>query len=59
MIVAFHHNAGVKAATSLGLVSLGGRVSNAIELRKRVNGCLHQFQRLLRSKASRTRMAIE
>jgi hypothetical protein len=30
--VAIHHNVGVKAASSLAVVSLGGRVSNAIEL---------------------------
>ena len=42
--VAFHHNVGVKAAASLAVASLGGRVSNAIELWKRVTGRFRQFQ---------------
>ena len=41
---AFHHNVGVKPAASLAVVSLGGGVSNAIELWKRVTGYFRQFQ---------------
>src|SRR4029450_9585145 len=41
--VAFHHNVGLKAAASLAVVSLRGRVSNAIELWKRVTARCASF----------------